>query len=66
MLVQDCCLYLECDYVISALKAFANFTFYVTMPFQNCVEKTDQNDLVKILPQFYDNLSENGERTAKH
>ena len=46
MLVQACRLYLECEYVVATLKALANFTFNVTMPFLNCVERTDQNDQV--------------------
>ena len=57
LLGQACRLYLECGYVIFALKALDNFTFYVTMPFLNCVEKTDQIDLVKISPQLYDDFS---------
>ena len=43
--------------IVAAMKALANFTFNVTMPFLNCVEKTDQNDLVNILPKLYDDLS---------
>ena len=52
MLVQACRLYLECDYVISTLEPLTNFTFYLTMLFLNCVEKTDQNDLVKFYPNY--------------
>lgn len=65
MLVQACRLYLECDYVISTLEPLTNFTFYLTMLFLNCVEKTDQNDLVKILPQLYYDLSDSNLYTLK-
>ena len=65
MLLQACRLYLECEYVVAALKALANFTFNVTMPFLNCVEKTDQNDLVNILPQMYEDLSDDKLDTLK-
>ena len=58
MSVEACCLYLECDYLISPLKALASFTFYITLPFLNSFVKTDQNDLVKILPQLYNELSD--------
>ena len=65
MLVQACRLYLECEYVVAALKALANCTFNVTMPFLNCVEKTDQNDLVNILRQLYEDLSDGKLDTIK-
>ena len=35
------------------------------MLFLNCVEKTDQNDLVKILPQLYYDLSDSNLYTLK-
>ena len=65
MLIQACRLYLECDYIIASLKALANFTYKVTMPFLNCVEKTDQNELVVILPQLYADLSASKMDTLK-
>ena len=37
-IAQACRLYLDCGHVISTLKALANFTFYVTTSFLNCVE----------------------------
>ena len=39
MLVQACRLYLENEYIIAAMKALANFTYQVTMPYLNFVEK---------------------------
>ena len=43
-LVQACHLYLENDYIPAVLKALSYFTYKVTMPYQNCVEKCNQND----------------------
>ena len=36
------------------------------MPFLNCVERTDQNDLVTFLPQLYEDLSDGKLDTLKH
>ena len=44
MLSEVCKLYVESEYV--TWKSLANFTYKVTMPFLNCVELSDQNDLV--------------------
>ena len=49
-------LYLESDYIAVSLKALSNFTYRVTMPYHNAVERVDQNELMKILPQLCDNL----------
>ena len=35
ILVESCRLYLECDFIIAAI----NFTYFVTMPYVNFVEK---------------------------
>ena len=56
MLTEACKLYLECDYIIAALKSLANFTYKVTMPYLNCIEKSDQNDLINILETLYKDL----------
>ena len=56
MLTGTCKLYLESEYVTAALKAVANFTYTVTMPYLNCVERSDQNDLVKIQKKLYEDL----------
>ena len=40
ILVQACRLYLECDFIIVAMMALANFTNFVTMPYVNFVEKS--------------------------
>ena len=56
LLVRACRLYLESDYIKTALKALANFTFCVTMPFLNCVERCDQNQLMDIIPNLHKDL----------
>ena len=58
LLIRGCKLYLESDYIRAALKALGNFTYYVTMPFLNCIERCDQNQLVEILPKVHDYLKE--------
>ena len=56
LLVRACSIYLENDFIIAGLKALANFTYKVTMPFLNFVEKTDQDSLVDILPKLCEDL----------
>ena len=56
LLVRGCRLYLESDYIAVSLKALSNFTYRVTMPYLNAVERVDQNDLMKILPQLCNDL----------
>ena len=56
LLVQACKLYIESDYIRAALKALAYFTFMVTMPYLNCVERCDQNQLMVILQQLHGDL----------
>ena len=56
MLVHACRLNLECDFIIAAMRALANFTYFVTMPYLNFIEKSDQNDLCQSLPLLYQAL----------
>jgi hypothetical protein len=56
MLVRACRLYLECDFIIAGLKALSNFTYEVTMPFLNCVERVNQSDLCRIIPNLFEEL----------
>ena len=66
LLVHACRLYLECDFIIAGMRALANFTYYVTMPYLNCVEKSDQNDLCKTLPALYEGLLQGKLDTLKN
>lgn len=56
LLVRACRIYLENDYIVSGLKALSNFTYNVTMPFLNCVERSDQQTLCEVLPKLCDDL----------
>ena len=56
MLTEACKLYLENDYIVTAWKALSNLTYFVTMPYLNCIERSNQNDLVDILPKLYKDL----------
>ena len=51
LLVRAFRIYLANDFIIAGFKALANFTYKkITMPFLNCIEKSNQNILVDILP----------------
>ena len=43
---------------MAAVKALGYFTFKVTIPFLNCVEQCNQNLLLPILKQLYDDLKD--------
>ena len=58
LLVRACRIYLENDFIIAGLKALANFTYKITMPYLNCVERSDQNTLAEILPKLCADLAE--------
>ena len=57
LLVRACRIYVDNKFIAAGLKALAIFTFKVTMPFLNFVEKSIQEDLVKVLPQLFVDLS---------
>ena len=56
LLVRSCRIYIQNDFVIAGLRALANFTYKITMPYLNCIEKVDQNSLVDILPKLWIDL----------
>ena len=41
---------------MAGLKALSNFTYHITMPFLNCVERVDQNALCSIIPNLFKEL----------
>ena len=55
-LSEACKPYIESEYITAAWKALANFTYKVAMPFLNCVERSNQSDLVTILKKLYEDL----------
>jgi hypothetical protein len=64
MLVRACRLYLECDFIIAGLKALSNFTYEVTMPFLNCVERVNQSDLCRIISNLFEELKKGNLKCA--
>ena len=62
-LVRACKIYLENDFIIVGFKALANFTYRVTMPFLNCVERANQDLLIAILPKLRSDLDD---KKTKH
>ena len=58
LLVRAFRIYLANDFIIAGFKALANFTYKITMPFLDCIEKSNQNILVDILPKLCKDLAE--------
>ena len=58
LLVSACKLYLSCEFFPTELKVLAFFTHKVTLPFLNCVEISDQETLLTVLPQLYKDLKD--------
>ena len=58
MLVRSCRIYVENHFIVAGPKALAVFTFKVTMPYLNFVEKSSQGDIIEKLPQLFKDLSE--------
>jgi hypothetical protein len=56
LLIRACKLYLENDFILAGMKTLANFTYNVTMPCLNCVEKANQDRLVDILQKLFIDL----------
>ena len=70
MLTECSKLYIESEYIIAALKALANLTYKVTMPFyemhsMNCIEKSNQDYLVQLLKMLCEDLKEGKMDTSK-
>ena len=56
LLVQACRLYVKCDFFLTELHLLAYFTHRVTLPLCNCVEISDQSQLLHIFPKLYEDL----------
>ena len=59
LLIPGCRIYLENDFIIAGLKALSDFTYFITMPFLNAVERCNQDQLVEIITKLHNEL-ENG------
>ena len=55
-LVKACKIYLSSELFIIELECLAFLNNFVTFPFLNCVEVSDQECLLNILPKLYSNL----------
>jgi len=66
LLVQSCRMYLQCEFFLTELHALAYFTHKVTLPLLNCVEISDQNELLKVFPKLYEGLNAKKLDTLQH
>ena len=56
--VVSCRIYLASELFITQLQCLSLFNHHVTFPFLNCVECSNQEDLLLILPKLYSELLE--------
>ena len=57
-LTEACMLYLSSQFFYTELEALAYFNHTATFPFLHCVEKSLQEELLKILPKLHQDLLE--------
>ena len=62
--VEAARMYTHCDFFLTELKVIAYFSYHVTLPFLNFVEKSTQETLVETLPRLYENLKNNNCNTV--
>ena len=53
LFIEACKLYVNCELFITELHFLAVFTHKVTLPFLNCIEKSTQEELLKIFPKLH-------------
>ena len=56
LLIEACKLYINCELFITELHLLTIFTHKVTLPFLNCIEKSTQEELLKIFPKLHCDL----------
>ena len=56
LLVKACRLYIDCEFIVCAMKCLAYFTYKVGMPFLNMCELSSQKDMKQLLPVLYKDL----------
>ena len=56
LLDEACKLYVNCELFITELHLLAIFRHKVTLPFLNCIEKSTQEELLKIFPKLHCDL----------
>ena len=57
--VEAAHMYTHCEFFHTELKVIAYFSYHVTLPFLNFIEKSTQNTLLEILPKLYEDLKNN-------
>ena len=62
-LVESCKIYMSSELFLTELECLSFFNHFVTFPFLNCVERSSQQDLCKILPKLYNDLLEHKTNT---
>ena len=62
-LVEGCKIYHSSELFITELERLASFNHFVTFPFLNCVEVSEQECLLNILPKLYSNLLQKKRQT---
>ena len=63
--VEAARMYTQCDFFLTELIVIAYFSYHVTLPFLNFVEKSTQDTLLKILPKLYEDLKNNNINTLE-
>ena len=48
---------LDLEFIVTELEALSYFTHKVTLPFLHFVEVSSQEDLLKVFPELYEDLS---------
>ena len=49
-------IFLDCEFFRTALAVLSYFQYHVSMPLLNCVEISEQKDLLVIFPKLYNEL----------
>ena len=57
LLVQACRLFVKCEFFLTELYVLTYFTHKVTLPLLNCVEISDQSQLLQIFSKLHKDLS---------
>ena len=65
LLAESSRIYLNCELFLTELQVLAFFTHTVTLPLLNAVAISTTEELLKILPQLYADLSEGKTDTLK-
>ena len=58
-------IFLDCEFFSTSSAVLSYFSYHVSLPLLNCVEKAEQDDLVVIFPQLYTDLKAGRVSTLK-